>query len=58
MFKINVGKEFFRNDKDLRLIESLWLKIKFEKVNNKEINLFLKIGNKMEFILLLFMYNV
>lgn len=40
MFKINVGKEFFCNDKDLRLIESLWFKIKFEKVNNKEINLF------------------
>lgn len=40
MFKINVGKEFFCYDKDLRLIESLWFKIKFEKVNNKEINLF------------------
>lgn len=35
---INAGKEFSRNDKDLRLTESLWLKIKLEKVNNKEIN--------------------
>lgn len=39
VFKINAGKEFSRNDKDLRLTESLWLKIKLEKVNNKEINL-------------------
>lgn len=38
VFKINAGKEFSRNDKDLRLTESLWLKIKLEKVNNKEIN--------------------
>lgn len=44
MFKINVGKEFFRNDKDLRLIESLWLKIKFEKENNKEVNGFKKLN--------------
>lgn len=38
VLKTNAGKEFSRNDKDLRLTESLWLKIKLEKVKNKEIN--------------------
>lgn len=38
VFKSNAGKDFFCNDKDLRLTESLWLKIKLEKVKNKEIN--------------------
>lgn len=38
VFKTNAGKDFSCNDQDLRLTESLWLKIKLEKVNNKEVS--------------------
>lgn len=38
VFKTNAGKDFSCNNQDFRLIESLWLKIKLEKENNKEVN--------------------
>lgn len=38
VFKTNAGKDFSCNNQDLRLTESLWLKIKLEKVNNKEVD--------------------